>query len=67
MSKQAVINIINKPNISTWARNYWNNVLRQLKRQEQMTEMGIDELTRINEDWDQAEKWMEDDNWGHNR
>jgi hypothetical protein len=67
MSKQAVINIINKPNISAWARNYWNNVLRQLNRQEKMTEMGIDELTRLNEDWDLAEDWMKDDNWGHNR
>tara|TARA_R110002020_G_scaffold34060_5_gene103312 strand:- start:1759 stop:1962 length:204 start_codon:yes stop_codon:yes gene_type:complete len=67
MSKQAVINIINKPNISAWARNYWNNVLRQLNRQEKMTEMGIDELTRLNEDWDLAEDWMADDNWGHNR
>jgi len=67
MSKQAVINIINKPNISAWARNYWNTVLRQLNRQEKMTEMGIDELTRLNEDWDLAEDWMKDDNWGHNR
>ena len=67
MSKQEVINIINKPNISAWARNYWNNVLRQLNRQEKMTEMGIDELTRLNEDWDLAEDWMKDDNWGHNR
>ena len=31
MSKQAVINILNKTNISAWARNYWSNVLRQLK------------------------------------
>jgi|TARA_Y100001951_G_C11274843_1_gene261188 hypothetical protein len=59
MSKQAVINILNKTNISAWARNYWNGVLKHLKRQEK-------ELTQLNADWDQAEEWLKDDNWGHN-
>ena len=67
MNKQAVINILNKTNISAWARNYWNNVLRQLIRKENLYEMGVDELTRLNKDWDLAEEWMADDNWGHNR
>lgn len=67
MNKQAVINILNKTNISAWARNYWNNVLKQLIRKENLYEMGVDELTRLNKDWDLAEDWMKDDNWGHNR
>tara|TARA_R100000781_G_scaffold114563_1_gene85705 strand:- start:2876 stop:3079 length:204 start_codon:yes stop_codon:yes gene_type:complete len=67
MNKQAVINILNKTNISAWARNYWNKVLKQLIRKENLYEMGVDELTRLNKDWDLAEEWMADDNWGHNR
>jgi len=41
MSKQAVIKILKKPNISVWARNYWNGVLRQLKRKQQLKNMGV--------------------------
>jgi hypothetical protein len=32
MNKQAVITILKKPNISVWARNYWNGVLRELTK-----------------------------------
>ena len=32
MNKKAVIKILRKPNISVWARNYWNGVLRQLTK-----------------------------------
>ena len=108
MSKQAIINILNKTNISAWARNYWSNVLRQLKSltysssgedkivsplRKAMSELDyalpdyifdhkeghkikdcidkvweeIDEVEGLNADWDQAEEWLKDDNWGHIR
>jgi len=38
MSKQAVITILKKPNISVWARNYWNGVLRELAKIEKQDE-----------------------------
>jgi len=40
MSKQAVVTILKKPSISVWARNHWNGVLRQLKRQQQLKKNG---------------------------
>ena len=41
MGKQAVVKILKKPSISVWARNYWNGVLRQLKRKQQLKRMGV--------------------------
>jgi len=41
-SRLAVMNILDKNNLSRWARNYWSGVLRDLDRENDLYIMGVD-------------------------
>ena len=41
-SRLAVLKVLEKNNLSRWARNYWNGVLRDLDRENDLYIMGVD-------------------------
>ena len=43
-SRLAVMKILDKKNLSRWARNYWSGVLRDLDRENDLYIMGVDSL-----------------------
>ena len=41
-SRLAVLKVLEKNNLSGWARNYWSGVLRDLDRENDLYIMGVD-------------------------